>query len=65
MIWTQACWTAAGMTACGSKPMIFFFNSSPKPVITAMTTINAAMPITTPVTESTVMMETKLRFGFR
>ncbi len=50
---------------CGSKPMSRWRNSRSNPDITAMTTMRHMMPSATPSTESTVMTETKVRFGFR
>ena len=50
---------------CGSKPTRCERSSRSKPLITAMTTTSDMMPSATPSTESTVITETNVRFGFR
>ena len=45
--------------------MIRLRNSRSNPVITAITTMRQAMPSATPSTESTVITDTKVRFGFK
>jgi len=50
---------------CASKSITFCRSSRSNPVMTEMTRMRTVTPSITPIIEMMVMIETKVRFGFR